>query len=105
MAAHSRKEPPLPSRPPRFEASPFAALEQTFALLSAEPRPLALDGTGVEGLPDRAIPLTELRARLLHPSAPYATRDAALGALISRARSEGGAWTLGLAGVLLPGMR
>ena len=87
------------------DASPFATLESAFALLSTEPRPLALDGAGIEGLPDRPIPLTELRARLLHPSLPYASRDAAVEVLIARARAEGGAWTLGLAGVLLPGMR
>ena len=87
------------------EQSPFAALERAFAVLSAEPRPLALDGASVAGLPARAVPLDELKARLLHPSTPYATRDAALGILIARAKAEGGAWTVGLAGVLLPGMR
>ena len=87
------------------EPSPFAALERAFAVLFAEPRPLALDGASVAGLPARAIPLGELKARLLHPSTPYATRDAALGVLIARAKAEGGAWTVGLAGVLLPGMR
>ena len=81
----------MPSRHTRSEASPFAALEQTFALLCAEPRPLALDGTGIEGLPDRPIPLTELRARLLHPCVSYATRDAALNNLIKKARTEGAA--------------
>ena len=87
------------------EPSPFAALERAFAVLCVEPRPLALDGASVAGLPARAIPLGELKARLLHPSTPYVTRDAALGVLIARAKAEGGAWTVGLAGVLLPGMR
>jgi len=87
------------------EPSPFAALERAFAVLSAEPHPLALDGASVAGLPARAIPLGELKARLLHPSTPYGTRDAALGVLIARAKAEGGTWTVGLAGVLLPGMR
>lgn len=87
------------------EASPFATLERAFVLLTTEPRPLAFDGTGVVGLPDRLIPLDELRARLLHPSTRYATRDAALDALVERARAQGGAWTVGLAGVLLPGLR
>lgn len=90
---------------PHLEASPFATLERTFTLLTTEPRPLALDGTGIAGLPNRPIPLDELRARLLHPSTPYATRDAALDVLIGRARAEGGAWSVGLAGVLLPGLR
>jgi hypothetical protein len=87
------------------EASPFATLERAFATLTTEPRPLALDGTGIPGLPPRSIPLDELRARLLHPSARYATRDAALEVLIGRAHAERGAWIVGLAGVLLPGLR
>ena len=48
--------------------SPFDTLEKTFDLLTTGPRPLALDGTGLPGLPDRPVPLGELKARLLHPS-------------------------------------
>ena len=95
----------MPSLRRPSEPSPFAALERAFATLTTESRPLALDGASVAGLPARAVPLDELKARLLHPSTPYATRDAALGVLIGRAKAEGRAWTVGLAGVLLPGMR
>jgi hypothetical protein len=42
---------------------------------------------------------------LLHPSTSYRTRDAALSVLVSAARAEGGASTVGLAGVLLFGLR
>jgi DNA-directed RNA polymerase specialized sigma24 family protein len=85
--------------------SPFDTLEKTFDLLVAGPHPLALDGTGIPGLPDRAIPLDELKARLLHPSTPFDVRDAVVGELVTRSRTQGGAWTVGLAGVLLPGLR
>ncbi|MGH9083619.1 MAG: hypothetical protein ACRDWN_09780 [Acidimicrobiales bacterium] len=85
--------------------SPFDTLEKTFDLLVEGPRPLALDTTGIAGLPDGPVPLGELRARLLHPSARFTVRDAALGALVARAQSEGGRWTVGLGGVLLPGLR
>jgi hypothetical protein len=85
--------------------SPFDALEDTFRLLSVGPRPLCLDGREVPGLPDRDIPLLELRAMLLHPSVAYPVRDAALGALVARAQAEGGRWSVGIAGVLLPGIR
>lgn len=95
----------MPARPLPSEPSPFAALERAFASLVAGPRPLALDGAQVPGLPKRLIPLDELRARLLHPSTRYPTRDAALGVLVRRARGERGTWIVGLAGVLLPGMR
>ncbi len=85
--------------------SPFDTLEHTFDLLVTDPRPLALDGTPIAGLPDRPIPLGELKARLLHPSTPFEVRDAAVTALVIRSRQEGGRWTVGLAGVLLPGLR
>jgi DNA-directed RNA polymerase specialized sigma24 family protein len=85
--------------------SPFDALEETFRLLSVGPRPLCLDGREVPGLPAREIPLLELRAMLLHPSVAYPVRDAAVGALVARAQAEGGRWSVGIAGVLLPGIR
>lgn len=89
----------------RVEASPFAVLAKSFALLGERRDPLALDGRPIAGLPDRPIPLVELKARLLHPSTRYTTRDAAIAALLARAKTEGGCWTVGLAGVLLPGLR
>lgn len=85
--------------------SPFDTLEDAFGVLCAGPSPLALDGATVAGLPRRPIPLAELRAILLHPSTSHRTRDAALGVLVARARTEGGRWTVGLAGVLLFGLR
>ncbi|MDA8355627.1 MAG: hypothetical protein M0Z95_04860 [Actinomycetota bacterium] len=85
--------------------SPFDALEETFRLLCDGPRPLALEGTGIAGLPDRPIPLVELQAMLLHPSVGYEVRDAAIGQLVALAQAEGGRWTVGVAGVLLPGLR
>ena len=85
--------------------SPFDTLEETFRILSAAPHPLALDGTAIAGLPDREIPLRELRAMLLHPSVAFTVRDAAVGALVELAQAEGGRWTVGLAGVMLPGLR
>ncbi|MDA8061060.1 MAG: sigma factor [Actinomycetota bacterium] len=85
--------------------SPFDTLEETFRLLCTGPRPLALDGSAVPGLPDREIPLVELRAMLLHPSVDYPVRDAALGALVAAANTEGGRSSIGLAGVMLPGLR
>ncbi len=90
---------------PQPEASPFSVMARAFAQLESGSDPLTVDGTPITGLPDRPIPLGELRARLLHPAASYATRDAALAVLAARARSDGGDWTVGLIGVLLPGLR
>jgi hypothetical protein len=40
---------------------------------------------------------------LLHPSMAFAARDAVVDELVARSRAKGGAWTVGHAGVLLPG--
>jgi hypothetical protein len=85
--------------------SPFDTLEATFRLLSIGPRPLAFDGTRVPGLPRRAIALAELRSILLHPSTDFDTRDTVVADLAAGAQTEGGARMIGLAGVLLPGLR
>jgi hypothetical protein len=87
------------------EKSPFDTLEEVFVTLCANPRALALEPGAVAHLPRRAIALDELRGILLHPSTSHATRDAAISILLGRARAEGGRWTIGLAGVLLPGLR
>jgi len=87
------------------EPSAFTALDDAFTALSSDPRPLAFDGREVQGLPARAIPFSELRDRLLHPSTPYATRDAVMAVLVTNAKEHGGTATIGLAGVLLPGLR
>ena len=85
--------------------SPFDTLEKTFDLLVTGPNPLALDSTSLDGLADRAIPLGELKAMLLHPSMAFAARDAVVDELVARSRAKGDAWTVGLTGVLLPGLR
>lgn len=90
---------------PEDHLGPFDTLEEVFRLACTGPVPLALDGTAVAGLPERAVPLDELRAILLHPSTPHATRDGALSLLLARARAEGATATVALAGVLLFGLR
>lgn len=95
----------MPTRRRPLTDSPFDTLERTFTLLTSCPNPLALDGTGVPGLPDRAIPLGELKTRLLHPSTRFDVRDVIVDELVARSQAEGGRWTVGLAGVLLPGLR
>lgn len=86
--------------------SPFDTLESTFRLLCTGPKPLALDGRELRRpFPSRPIPLDELGGILLHPSTPYSARDRAVRMLFERSRQLGGAWTVGLAGVVLPGMR
>jgi hypothetical protein len=105
MAALSKGAAMTAPRSTATDPSPFTCLEDAFASLSLDPRPLSFDGRTVPGLPDRAIPLFELRARLLRITTPYATRDAVVSALVARAQEEGGAATIALAGMLLPGLR
>lgn len=78
-------------------------IDDAFARLVARPEPLAIHGEDVAGLPDRWIALDELRSMLLHPSTGYATRDAAMALLVTRARASED-WKVGLLGVLAPGL-
>src|SRR6266508_6596107 len=81
-------------------------LAAAFRLLVTGPAPLAVDGKEIHpSLPPRAIPLDELRDLLLDGHTSNSIRDAALAELIRRAKEERGAWVIGLAGVLLPGLR
>ncbi len=84
--------------------SPLATLERCFTSLTAGPDPLAIDGRALRhGLPPRPIPLDE-RRRLLHQLSPQA-RAATVNELVHHARTGSPAWLVGLAGVLLPGLR
>ena len=90
---------------PAAPAGPLDTLASAFALLSAGPRPLALHGARLAaGLPDRLVPLAELRVLLLHPGTSAATRNAVWAELVRRAVSGPPAWMVGLAGVALPGL-
>jgi hypothetical protein len=84
--------------------SPLETLETTFHLLATGPQPLALDGHTI-GLSRDSIGLWELRAMLFHPAVGVGVQRAALVQLVERARRLRGAWLVGLAGVLLPGLR
>jgi hypothetical protein len=86
------------------DRSPFGLLETTFRLLVAGPQPLSLNGRSI-GLTVQSIRLWELRAILFHPATGVAMQRAALVALVGRVRRHRGAWVVGLAGVLLPGLR
>lgn len=91
-------------------SSPSAAVldaaETAFRLLTAEPSPLALDGRRVgHGLPEKMIPLDELRDLLLAAGATTGMREAAWVALVRAAQQDGPAWVVGAVGVALPGLR
>lgn len=88
------------------QPSPFDTLEACFRLLTTGPAPLALDGRQLgNGAPARRIPLGELRTLLQHPAATDDLQRAVLVELVRLATQHRGRWTIGLAGVLLPGLR
>jgi hypothetical protein len=85
---------------------PFDAADTAFRLLCAGPRPLALHAAKVAaGLPDRLVPVDELRVLLLHPSTSARARNQVWAELVRRARAGDPAWTVALAGIAMPGLR
>jgi len=85
---------------------PFDAADTAFRLLCAGPRPLALHASRVApGLPGRPVPLDELRVLLLHPSTSARARNLVWAELVRRSRAGDPAWTVGLAGIAIPGLR
>lgn len=92
--------------PPSASVAVLDAAETAFRLLTAGPSPLALDGTEVgHGLPERLIPLDELRDLLLSTGATTRMQEAAWVELVRAAQNEGPAWVVGAVGVALPGLR
>lgn len=78
--------------------------EDAFRLLVCEPAPLAFDGRPIDDLPDRHIPLDELRTLLRNRAMSPDTSDAVWRQLAHQARQWGPAWTVGAVGVALPGL-
>ncbi len=82
------------------------AADAAFRLLAAGPRPLAVHASHLaEGLPDRPVPLGELRVLLLHPATSPRARNRVWAELVRRARTRDPAWVIGLTGIALPGLR
>jgi hypothetical protein len=77
--------------------------EDAFRLLACEPGPLLFDGHPIPGLPDRRLPLDELRA-LLVAGVPAQLSDAVWRRLATHARADGPGWVVGAVGVALPGL-
>ncbi len=86
------------------DVSPLGVARTAFELLTAGPSPLALDIRGCPGLPDRPVPLDELRSRLLAASCPAETRDVVWRRLVTCSRIEGAAWTVACVGLALPAL-
>lgn len=87
-----------------YEWLPLDTARDAFTALLTGPDPLAVNGGDFPGLPDRAVPLDELRDRLLDRRCAAATRDGVWRHLLRRARREGAIWMLACVGVALPGL-
>lgn len=92
--------------PPTQLHSPLADLERAFRLATRPPALLALDGVAIGcDLPSGPLPLDELRRLLLHGHLSYAMKDRALGLAATRAQTGDDLWKVGLAGLLMPGLK
>jgi hypothetical protein len=100
-------EQPEPPRPTTRPQSPLETAEDAFTWLVTGPAPLAVNGRLLPGLPDRRVPLHQLRARLASRPMRRSEIDAVWAHLVVRARASRlparrAAWTLGCVGVAMP---
>lgn len=86
------------------QPSPLDTARECFTLLVTGPQPLSLDGRSYRGLPNRRIPLDELRDRMLRRRCPRSTRDEVWAHLVRQSREQGATWTLACAGMALPAL-
>ncbi|MET9628312.1 hypothetical protein ABZX92_12690 [Lentzea sp. NPDC006480] len=75
-----------------------------FDLLVAGPHPVSLDGRRFDGLPDRLLPVDELRDLLVKRTCPLTTRDAVWAHLVHQCRVESATWTVAAVGIALPAL-
>ncbi|MBA0127296.1 hypothetical protein H0B56_17235 [Haloechinothrix sp. YIM 98757] len=85
-----------------WPANPLDAARAAFTWLTTGDHPVAVDGRVFDYMPDREIPVNELRDLLLRRSCPRRVWDQVWRHVITRARSEGGTWTIVAVGLALP---
>lgn len=87
-----------------YEWLPLDTARDAFQWLVTGPRPMAVHGSRFAGLPQRWIPLDELRDRLMSKQCPAHSRDRVWALLVRRSRARGGAWTVACVGMALPSL-
>jgi hypothetical protein len=86
--------------------SPLDSADASFRALTTGPQPLALHTASLaSGLPDRLVPVDELRALLPHPATGARARNKVWAELVRRARPGSPPWVVGLVGVAMPRLR
>lgn len=97
-----------PHRSPRsrpWPKTPLDAAQRAFDLLVCPPAPLAFDGRGFPGLPNKILPLDEMKKLLIDDATPRSVRDTVWRELVIRARRDGPAWVVAAVGIAMPGLR
>src|SRR4051794_34268670 len=86
--------------------SPPAGLNTAFGYLTRGPVPLALDCRVIPGLPERDVPLDELRRCLLdlRRPVPSSSRDLVWRRLLLAARGGDPGWKVAAVGMAVPGL-
>jgi hypothetical protein len=88
-----------------WPSTPLDAAEKAFILLAEAPSHVPFDARGFDGLPERILPLDELRRLLLAAGTSPNARDAVWRELVIRARRDGPAWRVAAVGMAMPGLR
>lgn len=88
-----------------WPSTPLGAAEKAFTLLAEAPTQVPFDARGFDGLPDRIVPLDELRRLVLAAGTGPQVRDAVWRELVARARRDGPAWRVAAVGMAMPGLR
>jgi hypothetical protein len=91
--------------PKTWPSSPLAAAQRAFDLLTCPPAPLTFDTRGVVGLPQRRMPVDELRRLLICDRTARPIRDQVWRQVVTRARRDGPAWVIAAVGLAMPGLR
>jgi hypothetical protein len=88
-----------------WPTSALDAAERAFQMLTARPSPLALDCRGLhEQLPNRHVPLDDLRRLLLARETGYEARAVAWTHLVHHAQFGGPEWTIGAVAMARPAL-
>lgn len=87
-----------------YDSLPLDTARIAFGWLVTGPEPLGVDGCEFDGLPDRHVPLDELRDWLMRTEVPGRVRDAIWICLVEQSRREGGAWTVACVGMAMPSL-
>jgi hypothetical protein len=88
-----------------WPSTPLDAAEKAFLLLAEAPTHVPFDARGFDGMPDRILPLDELRRLVLVAGTSPKIRDAVWRELVVRARRDGPAWRVAAVGMAMPGLR